>query len=452
MGFWDIADSEREAVVLDNQSYTYEQFNKSISECQKVLESDKKQLVLILCENSYGVLVTYVAALRSNHAVMLLSSDLNNELLNNVIDTYQPAWVYGSLNSTDYEKTDQFLWKRKFFMDVNIHSELAILLSTSGTTGSRKFARLSYRNIQSNAEAIGEYLQMTSDERGIVNLPISYSYGMSIVNSHLATGATLLLTDNTVMEKSFWEFLNKKKATSFAGVPFTYQMLYRVGFLKMELPHLRMFTQAGGRLNEKFARLFGEYAANHNKHFYIMYGQTEASPRMSYIPPSQLLKKTDSIGIPIPGGSFEIDSETDELIYKGTNVMMGYAESLADLAKGDGLQGVLHTGDTARVDEDGFYSITGRMKRFLKLFGLRINLDEVEKRLESSIQSTVACTGNDDRLIVVIESENVKQAVHDCLDSIYKLHKSAFRIHILESIPRLSNGKTDYKAIKEELI
>lgn len=452
MKFWDVKKQTKEAIVTTDCSYTYEEFIKSVQERKELFQSSQKQLLLLFCENTYDVIVTYLAALQAGHAVMLVNLDLENELLNDIIGTYKPAFIYHSLKITGYKQMGHSVWQRTEQIHADIHPDLAILLSTSGTTGSRKFVRLSYRNIQSNAESIAEYLQLTSDERGVVNLPISYSYGLSIVNSHLQTGATLLLTDDSVMEKSFWSFLHEQRATSFAGVPFTYQMLQRVGFLKMDLPHLRMFTQAGGRLNERLAKLFGEYAAEHNKQFYIMYGQTEASPRMSYIPPNRLLEKTGSIGIPIPGGSFEIDSETDELIYRGPNVMMGYAESIADLAKGDELQGVLHTGDTATVDEDGFYTITGRLKRFVKLFGLRVNLDEVEKRLESDSQAAVACTGNDDRLIVVIESEHVKPAVQACLESIYHLHRSAFRIHVVDSIPRMENGKTDYSAIKDGLL
>lgn len=135
-----------------------------------------------------------------------------------------------------------------------------------------------------------------------------------------------------------------------------------------------------------------------------MYGQTEAAPRISYIPSDRVLDKPGSIGIPIPGGRLELASDTGELIYYGSNVMLGYAESLADLAKGDECGGVLYTGDTATVDEEGFFTITGRMKRFIKLFGLRINLDEVERKLEALLQQPIACVGNDDKLLVATES------------------------------------------------
>ncbi len=333
-----------------------------------------------------------------------------------------------------------------------IHADLAVLLSTSGTTGSQKFVRLSYGNLRSNAQSIIEYLAIDENERAVMNLPLSYSYGMSIVNSHLLAGAALILSEESVMEKSFWEEVREHKATSLAGVPFTYQMLQRIGFMKMDLPYLKTLTQAGGRLNEKLVKVFGEYAQQNNKRFFVMYGQTEASPRMSYIPPHErVLTKLGSIGIAIPGGNLTIDSETSELIYKGANVMMGYAECLEDLSLGDELSGILYTGDTATVDNEGYFTITGRMKRFIKLFGLRINLDDVEKKLEAVIQAPIACTGNDDKLVVVIEKEEQMGHVKENLERLYKLHRSAYKVVILE-IPRLANGKTDYMKLKESCL
>jgi acyl-CoA synthetase (AMP-forming)/AMP-acid ligase II len=229
-------------------------------------------------------------------------------------------------------------------------------------------------------------------------------------------------------------------------------MMNRVGFLKMELPHLKTLTQAGGRLDNRLVQLFGQYAADNGKRFYVMYGQTEAAPRVSYIPAEKVLEKSGSIGIAIPGGELTIAAETQELIYKGPNVMMGYAETLADLAKGDECHGILYTGDTADVDQDGYYTITGRMKRFVKLFGLRINLDEVERRIEEAISRSVACVGNDDKLVVVIENDASVADVKEVLETSYKLHRSAYKIVVMAAIPTMINGKTDYKLLKDEML
>lgn len=408
-------------------------------------EAKGKQLILIACQNTINILSAYVSAIKSGHAVMLLAADLNEELLEQVIAQYKPKWIVGREVYEGYRFEEDKL-VREADVAVDIHPDLAMLLSTSGTTGSQKFVRLSYENLHSNAESIIKYLEIDENERAVMNLPLSYSYGMSIVNSHLLAGATILLTDESVMEKSFWAFVKEQKATSIAGVPFTYRMLQRVGLTKMDLPHLKTLTQAGGRLNEKLVRHFGEWALANDKRFYVMYGQTEAAPRMSYIPYDKVLEKAGTIGVAVPGG--ELSVVDDELVYKGQNVMMGYAECLADLAKGDEMNGVLHTGDTATVDEDGYFTITGRLKRFIKLFGLRINLDDVEKKLESKFHIPLACTGSDDKLIVAIEQEEFVEAVKAEIEALYHLHKTAYKVKVLP-IPHFANGKTDYMKLKE---
>lgn len=431
--------SEQVLVQTSEKSYTYRALP------QQTFYSLQKELILILCSNTIDCLSAYISAMNSQHAVMLLTDDINRELLKNVIGQYEPKWIVGLTEYEGYTFVSDKL-ERSATIEINIHSELALLLSTSGTTGSQKFVRLSYENLHSNAKSIIEYLEIDENERAVMNLPLSYSYGMSIVNSHLLAGATILLTDESVMEKSFWEFVQMHEATSLAGVPFMYQMLQRIGFIKMDLPHLKTLTQAGGRLNEKLVRHFGEYALANDKRFYVMYGQTEASPRMSYIPYDKLLEKAGTIGIAVPGG--ELSIVEDELVYTGPNVMMGYAECLEDLAKGDEMGGVLYTGDTATVDEAGYFTITGRLKRFIKLFGLRINLDDVEKKLEAKFHIPLACTGSDDKLIVAIEQEEYVDLVKAEIETLYHLHKTAYKVKVLP-IPHFANGKTDYMTLKE---
>lgn len=438
MSFFNVT-TDRVAVITAERTYTYQQLV-----CAP-FEEQEKQLILILCDGTVNMLSAYITAMNSKHAVMLLAADIHSELLASIIKNYTPYWIIG-LSSWPQYKIDGERLVRIQRTNVDIHEDLALLLSTSGTTGSQKFVRLSYDNLRANAQSIQQYLEIGEQERAVLNLPLSYSYGMSIVNSHLLAGAAIVLTNDSVLQKSFWSFIKEEKATSLAGVPFTYQMLQRVGFVKMDLPDLRVLTQAGGRLNEKLVRYFGEYAQQENKRFYVMYGQTEAAPRMSYIPASRVLDKAGSIGIPVPNGKLAIID--DELIYTGENVMLGYAETVKDLAKGDALHGILHTGDTATVDEEGYFTITGRLKRFIKLFGLRINLDDVEKKLEQRFQTPLACTGSDDKLIVAIEQAQFSDDIKKAIEELYHLHKTAFKVKVLD-IPHFSNGKTDYTTLKE---
>lgn len=187
----------------------------------------------------------------------------------------------------------------------------------------------------------------------------------------------MLLTERTFFERGFWEFVRREQATSFGGVPYTYEILEKLRFTQMELPHLKTMTQAGGKLPLHLHQEFAEYADRNKKRFIVMYGQTEATARMGYLPAHDALERCGSMGIAIPGGRFwlqrddgsEIEESgvTGELVYEGKNVMLGYAQNREDLSKGDECGGLLYTGDMARRDGDGYYYIEGRKKRFLKL-------------------------------------------------------------------------------------
>jgi acyl-CoA synthetase (AMP-forming)/AMP-acid ligase II len=262
------------------------------------------------------------------------------------------------------------LVKLNFNIQYSLHPDLALLLTTSGSTGSPKLVRISYQNLMCNSNSIVEYLKINEKERPITTLPMNYSYGLSIINSHLVAGSTILLTSKSIDEKEFWDFLKNERATSISGVPYTYEMLKRLKFLRMTFPYLNTLTQAGGKLNADLNFEFAKFCEQTNKRFFIMYGQTEATARMSYLPPEYTISKIGSMGIPIPGGQFiltdekgkelEGDNVVGELVYKGRNVSMGYAITCEDLAKGDENNGILKTGDLAKRDKDNFYYIVGR--------------------------------------------------------------------------------------------
>jgi acyl-CoA synthetase (AMP-forming)/AMP-acid ligase II len=308
--------------------------------------------------------------------------------------------------------------------------------------------RLSRENLQSNATSIAEYLHLSAAERPITSLPMSYSYGLSVINSHLLVGAALTLTEHGVLRREFWDTIDQCACTSFAGVPYSYQMLLQMGLLNRRGRTLRTLTQAGGALSEVYVQQMHQLALQCGFKFFIMYGQTEATARISYVPFEKLGEKIGSIGIPIPGGSLALDRDTGELLYRGPNVMLGYAEGIEDLAKGDELAGVLKTGDLARQDEDGFFYITGRLKRFLKLFGKRVNLDEVERIVQRRFGLPVACFGRDDLLMVSLESGGPEvPEVAAMLREILSLPKNAIQVDAVEKLPRTARGKMDYQSL-----
>ncbi len=468
--FWEnlVAFSDNMALLdtSEDVSITYKELDGSAKNLSDMLSLQKKGLIFLFTTNNIESVVTYVSSLKSGNAVLLLDEKLNDEIRNDLINNYKPDIIISSNKtipehysfSFNYESLN-FL-KRSETIQRNIFPELCVLLSTSGTTGSPKLVRLSYRNIQSNAESIAEYLKITEAERPITTLPFNYSFGLSIINSHLLKGAAIVLTEKTVFFRDFWNLFNECKCTSFAGVPYTYTMLKRIGFEKIGLPTLKYFTQAGGKLSEEFIKHFNDYAIANDKKFFVMYGQTEATARITYVPPEKLSEKTGSIGISIPGGELKImndgaeviaPKETGEIVYKGDNVMLGYAENLEDLSKGDELKGVLFTGDLGYKDEDGFFYVTGRMKRFIKIYGLRINLDEVQKMIENHFGISAACSGKDELLKILVQAEDhlTEVKVKEEVMKMYKLNFKSLVVKSTNQIPTNTNGKYDYNRINE---
>jgi len=271
-------------------------------------------------------------------------------------------------------------------------------------------------------------------------------------------GASIIFTQKTLMEKEFWTVFKEYEATSFGGVPYIYEMLDKLRFFRMDLPSLQTMTQAGGKLSPELHRKFAEYAGEKNKKFIVMYGQTEATARMSYLPAEKSIDKYGSMGIAIPGGEFSLIDENGndinkndvvgELVYKGDNVTLGYAECGSDLKKGDEFGGVLVTGDMAKRDSDGIYYITGRKKRFLKIFGNRVNLDESERMIKTKFNIECACSGVDDKMSVFITKNALKKDIKDYFSTKTGLHFSAFEIYVISEIPKNEAGKTLYSALE----
>lgn len=452
--------------TANKQTLTYKRLDDESDFISDKIKLSHKGLTFLFTTNNLESVVLYIALLKSGSAVLLLDEKLNEEIRNSLINNYKPDFIISVSPKAPAGYSDYFdyhslhLFEREERQSREIFPDLAVLLSTSGTTGSPKLVKLSYKNIQSNADSIAEYLNIDENERPITTLPFNYSFGLSIINSHLLKGSAIILTEKTVFFRDFWNLFNEYKCTSFAGVPYTYTMLKRIGFEKIDLPSLRYFTQAGGKLSEEFIRFFNDYAAKSNKKFFVMYGQTEATARITYVPYDKLSGKIGSIGISIPGGKLNImndgvevsrSKEVGEIVYKGDNVMLGYAETLSDLSKGDELNGVLFTGDLGYKDEDGFFYVTGRMKRFIKIFGLRINLDEVQKMIENHFKISAACTGKDDLLQILVHSDDhlTEIKVKEEVMKMYQLNFKSLIVKSANQIPTNTNGKYDYNKIKE---
>ena len=459
MDFWKLAHTDDAPAAVEacsGRQWSYYELRENVARLQAALTAlGRKSLGLLLAQNRLECLAAYLAALNGGSALILLDPSLNADLLRDFLAAYQPDWIYaeyGRFNAAGYRQNPsgvRGLLENEKPQNIEIHPDLALLLTTSGSTGSPKLVRLTLRNLVANAESIARYLQLAPQERPITSLPMAYSYGLSVINSHLQAGACIVLTDDGVLQRGFWDALESHQCTSFAGVPYTYQMLLQTGLLNKKGASLKTLTQAGGRLEERYILQMHTLALARGWKFFVMYGQTEATARISYVPFEKLGDKIGSVGVAIPNGSLSVDQVTEELVYRGPNVMLGYAESRQDLVKGDELQGVLRTGDLARIDDDGYFYITGRLKRFLKMFGKRFNLDDVEKLLARRLDTSVACYGHDDLLMAAVENGENTETIHAVICETFDLPRPAVKVVAMNELPRTSNGKLDYKRLAE---
>ncbi|MEV0962623.1 AMP-binding protein [Streptomyces sp. NPDC049910] len=387
----------RTALITADGETSYRELAARVADTALRLGTERR-LVLLPGANTAEALVVHLAALAAGHPVLLVPGD-HPEATESLIAAYDPDVVVRPAPGR-WE-----LEERRAVSAHDLHPDLALLLSTSGSTGSPKLVRLSHGNLQANAESIAAYLGIRDTDRAATTLPLHYCYGLSVVHSHLLRGAGLVLTGLSVADPCFWDLFRRARGTSLAGVPYTFDLLDRVGFADMDLPHLRYVTQAGGRLAPERVAHYAALGARHGWDLFVMYGQTEATARMAYLPPDLAAAHPAAIGVPIPGGSFRIapaedhpGAGTGELVYSGPNVMLGYAHGPEDLGLGRTVD-ELRTGDLARRTPEGLYEIVGRRSRFVKLLGLRIDPERVEAMLAGH-GITALCTGDDEALAV----------------------------------------------------
>ena len=440
--------AERPCVREGDRVLTYADVARLGQEVIADLPSER-QFVVLRCSLTAKCIAAYCALLSAGHVPLLLESDLATSLSADLYARFAPAWVIDPCHST-VERRDS--------PEPSLHADLALLLTTSGSTGSPKLVRLSAKGVHANAEAIGQYLALDPSERALLHLPMSYSYGLSIINSHLLTGGSIGLTRASVMEPGYWDDFDRYEATSVSGVPFHYTALRRFADKRLDRPHLRTLTQAGGRLDPKLVGWFAQWAESSGRKFYVMYGQTEAGPRIAYLPPDKAVTAPDAIGEPIPGTTINLvdeqglpvaEGETGTLRVTSPSIMMGYANDASDFAGGYEIGNSLDTGDLAKRGSDGLLRIVGRNSRVLKLYGLRINLDELERRF--SEEGYVAqCFGEDDNLNILIEGGPTSpDMARERIIALYSLPPRAIQVRSTASLPRSGSGKVSSQILRE---
>ncbi|MBQ5943961.1 MAG: AMP-binding protein [Bacteroidales bacterium] len=452
----DKKDRQHIAVIDDSgRSITYGEICDFSSVFAEFLPG--RALIFILSENCIGSLLGYTAAL-SNHIVpLIVNSELEASLYNHLYELYQPEYLWLPRAKAGDSDILFSAWDYCLLRTGNKHTpmykELSLLLPTSGSTGSPKLVRHSYRNIEANADNVRKLFRLDGSEKAMAILPMHYTMGLSVITSHLYAGATLLLSRRSLLDKGFWETL--REATSFTGVPYSYDILLRMRFTRMDLPNLKVITQGGGKLTESMWNTLAQYAKDKGKQFIATYGQSECTARMAFLPAERALEKVCSIGIAEPGGQLSIvdddGNETfegeaqGEMVYRGENVTLGYAACREDLLKGDENHGVMHTGDLARRDADGCYFIIGRLKRFLKIYGLRIGLDEVERMVKSEYKSDCFCKGDDEKLTILVTDAGLKDVLPAFIEEKTHLFHQKVEVQVVNEIRRNDAGKVLYQ-------
>ncbi len=413
----------------------------------------QRSLIFLLSENCIGSLLGYTAALNNRIVPLIISAATEEGLYNHLYELYQPEYLWMPQNKAEGKEIVFSAWDyclvKMGNKPIPMYDELSLLLPTSGSTGSPKLVRHSYHNIEANADNVSRLFNLNGTEKAMAILPMHYTMGLSVIASHLFAGATLLLSGRSLLDRDFWAML--KEATSFTGVPYSYEILIKMRFTRMDLPNLQVITQGGGKLSEEMWHTLAQYAHDKGKQFIATYGQSECTARMAFLPPELALEKTCSIGMAEPGGQLSIvdnqGNETfegeaqGEMVYRGENVTLGYATCREDLLKGDENHGIMHTGDLARRDADGCYFVIGRLKRFLKIYGLRISLDEVESMIKEKYKTDCYCKGTDEKLIVLVIDSKLKEVLPVFIEEKTHLFHQKIEVQVVKEILRNETGK-----------
>lgn len=404
-------------------------------------------LVLVYAANDLATVVRLLGAWTAGHAVMLADPTLPVDAREALERAYEPDVVLGPGRQE----------RRASRPAVPVADGLHLVLSTSGSTGSAKGVRLSGSAVLANARSIAAALAIEPSHRAAANLPLHYTYGLSVLLSHLTAGAAVVLTGASPVQRGYVEALEAAGVTSLAGVPYTYSLLERTRFFDRPPATLRAMTQSGGRLAPEAVTRIADRLAAGGRTLWLMYGQTEACARIAVLPPEHVRTRTGAVGWAVPGGRLHVERDGAELapgqvgdvVYSGPNVMWGYCRDRQDLARGDELHGVLLTGDLGHLDGDGCLWLSGRKSRFAKLAGVRVSLDDLEAMVTGL--GDVAAVAETDRVRLHVTSADpaAHRGAVRALATRLRLHHSLFSVSAHDELPRTPRGKVDYVRLRE---
>jgi long-chain acyl-CoA synthetase len=450
-----------------NEKKTYANFIKDIKEINKI-KIAKKSLVLLQASQTYSFCCFFYNFINSNIIPIILNEKIDIIKSTVLIKKYQPNYIFSlielniSVYKLKFKYDNYYIYIKIEQTNHKISKDISLLMSTSGSTGSAKLVALSLENLLSNTKSICKYLNISSRDITITTLPLSYSYGLSIINTHLFKGGKIILNNKSFFEKQFWEFFKDYKINYIYGVPFSYEILFKLGIFKKNIKSIKYFAVAGGAMEKNLLQKYIDYCKKSKKRFICMYGQTEATTRIAYLPFEKLQKKIGSIGLPIPGGNLKILNQEGkeitkiliegEISYKGNNVMVGYIENKNDLTKYRSNDYSLKTGDLGYFDKDNFFYITGRKKRIVKIYGHRISLDQLQSFLLSK-DITNACICKNDLLYIFVNNDKFKnERIIELINLFIDINISKFiRFIKIKSLPISTSGKIQYYKLYEHI-
>ena len=452
------------SLIVEDSQISYQKLINSADEVSKKFK--KKSLVFFKGENDLESIIAYVGLVNANCTLLMIDTNINELSLFDLYEKYQPDYFFCKKKIIDLKFIKEnfkiitsfknYILIKKTNPQFNqINDNLMLLLPTSGSLGSPKYVKLSYENIYNNTNAISKYLDIDENDRTITSMPMVYSYGLSNINIHLFKGGSIVINNKSLFDKNFWILLNNSKINNFSGVPYHYEILNKIGLDKILTNKIKFITHAGGQLNSKLTEKILDICLELNIRFFTMYGQTEASPRMSYLELTKNISKIGSIGKPLIGGEFWIEGEKEkitepnkvgELNYKGKNVYIGYSNNFHDLKSNENINNILKTGDLAKFDEDNFWYIEGRKKRIIKIYGERLNLDFMEEKLIDNNYSCV-CLEKNNSLFIVSEKNIEKKEISKVLSIL----ANRFEFVKINKFPRSKNGKIQYKELLKKI-
>jgi len=454
--------NKRIALLEPNiKEYTYSEVLSKIKKLNNLFESNS--VILLIASNTIASIIGYLSfcCKIKKCTTILIDDTFKESSIKNIIKSYKPNYLFYPENyiksiNIDLSHIKSFenykLSKTFFNKNKKINKNNFLLISTSGTTGSVKFVRLSRKNIIENSKSIIKNLKIKKSHTTITTMPMGYSYGLSILNTHLLSGAKIIVNKRNIFNKNFWQIINNFKVSSFGGVPLFFEYLKKLKFENFNLKNIIYITQAGGKLEDNVASYFINICKEKKYKFFCMYGQAEASPRISSIEISKYPKKINSIGKSLDGIIMKLldkkknfikkSYKIGEIIIKGPNVSLGYAKTFKDLFYGNINKGQIRTGDLGYFDNQGFFYLTGRIKRISKIFGFRVNLDEIEAFLKKNNIIT-KCIPNNKKLKITIIKNYDQSKIQNMISKEYNINKNYI---IFEKVKKFEN-QNKYKLI-----